>query len=269
MRGGVASTSAVFLYGDVRENFAAVSEPFVEASGGKHSKIALLMLPRSQRYAKAYVDAWRQAGGGEVTAICPPGGLVLNTEQLQAIEQSTGIFMSGGPTSLYQRIYGTGVVYRAIRKLYDSGVPYGGVSAGAMMACDHCIVRGSLVRTRTNEFQLGSDGFVDSHKKPRPGEPAGMVIRRGLGLVKDCVLEPHFAEWGLFPGLVEAMKGTGSHFGVGLDSSICLELRDGRRAVVHGRGRLYFFRRETHRGVGAGFCARLYGPGARFEFHSA
>jgi len=268
-RGGTGPTSDVFLYGDVGANFTALSEPFVRACGGKHSKISLLMLPRSQRYAATYRDAWRKAGAGEVTAICPPRSMVLTTEQLRTLRESTGIFMAGGPTSLYQRAYGTKIVSRVIRKLYDSGVPYGGVSAGAKMACDYCSVGGSLVRTRTNEFQLGSNEYVESYRKQRPGERAGLVIRRGLGLVEDCVLQPHFAEWGLFPGLMEAMNLTGSRFGVGLDSSICLEIRDGRRAIVHGRGRLYFFRSETDGRGGPRFQVQLYEPGARFEFPSA
>ena len=232
-RGVAGPTSDLFLYGDVRANFASVSEPFVKACGGKRSKIALLMLPRSRRFEGPYRDAWRKAGAGEVTAICPPRSLALKTEHIRTLNQSTGVFMSGGPTALYQRIYGTRIVSRAIRNLYDSGVPYGGVSAGAMMACTFCQVGGSLIRTRTNEFQLGSNEFVESHRRPRPGERAGLVIRTGLGLVKDCVLQPHFAEWGLFPGLMEAMNLTGCRFGVGLDASICLEIRDRKRVLLY------------------------------------
>jgi len=224
------------------------------------------MLPRSQRYAATYRDAWLKVGAGEVTAICPPGSLVLTASQLQTLEQSTGVFISGGPTSLYQRIYATRIVSRVIGKLYDSGVPYGGVSAGAMLACDSCQVGGSIVKTRTNEFQLGSNEFVETHRRPRPGVHVGFAIKSGLGLVKDCVLHPHFAEWGLFPGLLEVMNRAGSRYGVGLDGPICLELRDGKKAVVHGRGRLYFFRKETRSTNVPSFRVRFYEPGDRFDF---
>jgi cyanophycinase len=246
----------------VKSNFAALSEPFVRASGGKRSKIALLMLPRSQRFEATYRDAWLKAGAGEVTAICPPVSLVLETEQLRTLKQSTGFFMAGGSTSLYQKIYGTKNVSRLVRELHAAGVPYGGVSAGAMMACGEVVVEGSTIKTRTNEFQLVADSSRASFKPAHPG----VIVRKGLGLVQNCVLEPHFAEWGHFPRIVEAMNLTGSRFGVGLDSSICLQLRDGKRATVRGRGRLYFFRRGSRGARGLGFQVRLYEPGARFEF---
>ena len=257
--------SLVFLYGDVGENFAALSEPFVRASGGQRARIALLMLPHSEKFAPIYRRAWLKAGAGQVTPILPPTSLTLTRDQLGTIEQSTGIFMSGGSTTTYQRIYGSKVVSRLIRELYISGVPYGGVSAGAMMACDRCALGGSSVRTRTNEFQLASNEFVESILKKHPAEPPVLVIKRGLGLVKDSVLEPHFTEWGLFPLLFEAMSLTESRFGIGVDGPICLELQGGSKATVRGRGRLYVFTRPTKRKEDPVFSIRTYEPGNRFE----
>ena len=263
MRAGPMSSA--FLYGDVRESFGSLSEPFVRASGGQRARIALLMLPHSEKFAPIYRRAWLKAGAGQVTPIYPPTSLTLTRDQLRTIEQSTGIFMSGGSTATYQRIYGSKVVSRLIRELYIAGAPYGGVSAGAMMACDRCVLGGSSVRTRTNEFQLASDEFVESIVKEHPAEPPGLVIKKGLGLVKDCVLEPHFTEWGMFPLLLEAMRLTRSRVGMGLDGPICLELQGGSKATVRGRGRLYVFTRPTKREEDPVFSIRTYEPGGRFD----
>lgn len=257
--------SSVFLYGDVGENFATLSKPFVRASGGRRAKIALLMLPHSEKFAPIYRRAWLKAGAGHVTPIYPPPSLILTRDQLRTVEQSTGIFMSGGSTTIYQRIYASNVVSRLIRELCISGVPFGGVSAGAMMACERCALGGSSVRTGTNEFQLASNEFVESVRKEHPAEPPGLVIKRGLGLVKDAVLEPHFTEWGLFPRLLEAMKVTGSRFGIGVDGSMCLELQGGSRATVRGRGRVYICTRPAKRMEESVFGFRTYEPGGRFE----
>ena len=220
------------------------------------------MLPRSHRYESRYREVWLEAGAGEVTAIYPPANLVLESGQLRTLRQSTGLFMPGGNTSLYQRVYGKKSVSRWIGELHAAGIPYGGVSAGAMMAFGQVVVGGSTIRTRANEFQLVADSNRASFKSERPG----LIVRKGLGLLRNGILEPHFAEWGRFPRMVEAMNLTGSRFGVGLDASICLEIRDGRRGIVRGRGRLYLFRRETNGLGGRNFQVTWYEPGARFEF---
>ena len=257
--------SSVFLYGDVAENFAALSKPFVTASGGRRAEIALLMMPRSQAYVARYRDALRASGAGQVTPIYPPETLLLKRDQLRTIERSTGILMAGGNTPVYLRAYGTRTVSRLIRELYTSGVPYAGVSAGAKMACDHATVGGTSVRTRTNEFHLASKGFVDAYRKEHPRERPGLVIKKGLGLVEDCVLEPHFTEWGLFPRLMEGMVLSKSHFGIGVDGPICLALQGGSEATVRGRGRLYLFARPTKRSGDSVFSIRTYEPGGRFD----
>jgi len=220
------------------------------------------MLPRSHRYEARYREAWLEEGAGEVSAIYPPANLILESNQLRELRESTGLFMAGGNTSLYQKIYGRKSVSRLIKELHDAGVPYGGVSAGAMMACSRVVAEGTTIRTRANEIQLVADSSLASSDPGRPG----VVVGKGLGLVQNCILEPHFAEWGRFPRLVEVMDLTGSRFGVGVDASICLEIRDGRRASVRGRGMLYLFRRETNGARGRSFHVRLYEPGARFEF---
>jgi len=263
-RGDARPTSAVFLYGDVSANFATVSEPFVKASGGKESRIVLLMLPHSQQYEARYRKAWRSAGAGEVVSILPSDHLSLERDQVRSLKRSTGLFMSGGDTALYQRIYGTKSVARLIRELHASGVPYGGVSAGAMMACETLVVRGSMTRTRRNQFHLVADS---SRAASRSGR-SGITVRTGLGLVKNCVLEPHFAEWGHFPRIIEAMKVTRSRYAVGVDASICLEIQDGRRAIVRGQGRAYFFCRGPAKSGSPTFETRVYDPGSQFEFGS-
>lgn len=256
---------SVFLYGNVRENFGTLSQPFVRASGGRRARIALLMLPHSEKFAPIYRRAWLKAGAGQITPIYPPTSLALTRDQLRTLKQSTGIFMSGGRTALCQRIYGSKVVSRLIRELHESGVPYGGVSAGAKMACDQCMVGGSIARTRTNEFPLGSKEYVASYQRQRPRERPGLGIGKGLGLVRNCVVQPHFTEWGLFPGLTEAMSLTDSRFGLGIDEPICLEIQDGSKAMVRGKGRLYFFVKPTKRKGDSTFRARVYEPGSRFR----
>lgn len=115
--------SSLFLFGDVRENFPALSEPFVRASGGRRAKVTVLMLPGSKSCEARYRDALLESSAGRVTSIYPPQSLVLDRSQPRTLSRSTGILMAGGNPAMYQRSYGTTTVSRLIRELYDSGVP--------------------------------------------------------------------------------------------------------------------------------------------------
>jgi len=188
--------------------------------------------------------------------VVPPASLVLDGEQLRALKQSTGMFMAGGAASLYHRIYGTRTVARLIRQRHAAGVPYGGLSAGSMMAASVCDVGDTKVKTKTNEFLLAAEEHA---------APGGVDLKVGLGLVQDCVLQPHLSEWGQLPELVEDMRLSGAQVGLGLDNSICLELRDGVNAFVRGRGRLYVLRRRTKGSHGSSLEVEVHEPGDRFD----
>lgn len=257
--------SSVFLYGDVAENFDALSIPFVRASGGQRAEIALLMLPRSREFEARYRDALFGSGAGQVVPIYPSRKLTLDKEQLRALRRSTGILMAGGPPTMYQRAYGGRVVAQMIRGLHHSGVPYGGVSAGAMMACEQFVVGGAILRTKTNEFPPGSREYVAAYPRHRSERRPGLASRKGLGLVRNCVVQPHFTEWGLFPGLTEAMSLTDSRFGLGIDEPIGIEIQNGSKVIVRGKGRSYFFVKPTNRKRDSMFRVRIYEPGSRFD----
>lgn len=173
--------------------------------------------------------------------------------------------MAGGSPTMYQRAYGTRVVARMIRELHHAGVPFGGVSAGAMMACEQFVVGAAIIRTKTNEIPLGSNEYVAAYQRHRSERRPGLAARKGLGLVRNCVVQPHFTEWGLFPGLTEALSLTDSRFGLGIDAPICLEIQDGSKAMVRGKGRFYFFVKVAKRKGIPDFRVRIYEPGSRLE----
>jgi len=233
-----------------------LAQAFVEACGGAASRIALLMVPNFQPHEEKCRQVLGSAGAGEIRTVVPPASLILEGKQLRMLEQSTGIFMAGGSASQYQRIYGTERVARLVRQMHAAGVPYGGLSAGSMMAAKLCDVGSTLVHTRTNEYLLAAEGHAS---------PPGVDLRAGLGLIQDSVLQPHLTEWGQFPELLEDMRLGRCRVGLGLDNSICLELREGAQALVRGRGRLYVLRRRPMGSRGSTFEVETYEPGARFD----
>jgi len=150
------------------------------------------------------------------------------------------MFIGGGDTRAYHRIYTAPAVKAAIREMYAAGVPFGRVSAGALVSTESCTVWGSKVTTERNEYRLRAGSAAD----PAADGDAPLALGRGLGLLQDCIVETHSAERGGFPRLVQAMEVTGSTHGLGIDEGICLESRDGTAVAVHGQGRAYCLKRS-------------------------
>ncbi len=225
----------LFLYGDVSPNFEEVSKPFIEASGGTDAVIALLLQggPGWEKFLPRYVDPWERLGVENVTPIIPTSDLTLDDETLNSIESSTGIFVAGGDTKTYQRVYTSDKVGSLIKLQFEKGIPYGGASAGAIIASEKCPLKGSVIMTESNEYLLRAKPFVDSVKD------IDFVLGNGLGLIRDCVFEPHFSEWGGFPRLVQSMELSGSTYGFGIDESACLEIQQNSNVFVRGRGRAF------------------------------
>ncbi|HYP39621.1 MAG TPA: Type 1 glutamine amidotransferase-like domain-containing protein [Chloroflexia bacterium] len=235
---------SIFLFGDQHYNFAETSRPFIEAAGGASAKIAMLTEggERASPYVARITAPWKDIGV-EVVILGPVQYAGEPDEAMaQKLRECSGIFMCGGETRNYQRIYVESLLGDIIRERYWEGVPYAGVSAGALLAAGDCALWGGVVTTATNEYYARYRGCYD----PAEGS-IELQIGKGLGLLHGCVFEPHFAEVGGFPRLVTVMERTGVTDGYGLDEPICLVFEGGKPAQVLGRGRLYHLRRQGER----------------------
>lgn len=251
----------LFLYGGVASNFEAVSRPFVAAAGSSSAKIALLMQGGSdwEKYVPRYKDPWMRNGAAEIIPIVPNRQLELDQETIARLASCSGVFVGGGDTRIYHQVYVRSEAGGLIRRLYQSGIPYGGVSAGALITPESCIISGSKVIEPDNEYLVRTVYFLD------PYEDGDVQLRvgKGLGLLAECVVETHFSALGGFPRLVTAMEKTQTRLGLGLDESICLEIREGSFVKVHGQGRAYFARGiASHK-----YEVQIFEPGAKFEMH--
>jgi cyanophycinase len=99
-----------------------------------------------------------------------------------------------------------------IRARCESGVPFAGISAGALIA------------PKKNVYWEGEV------------EDQDLRVFSGLGLAEGFVVDVHFTEWHRLPRLLEAMKKTGILHGWGIDEGACAVFQDGRFAGVIGRG---------------------------------
>lgn len=227
----------LFLYGGVTKTFEQLSRPFVSAAGGANARIALLCPsgdPGWDRYLPYYLEPWHRMGA-EVLPVHPVAGTTeLDAEALSMLRTCSAVFMCGGDTRRYHSIYVQGPAGDILRDRYRAGMPYAGMSAGALVTPDTASIWGDRLTTPTNRLALrGSEDGCDEELQMAPG----------LGYLSGTVVEAHFSEQGGFPRLVAAMDQSRAPRGLGLDDSICVEIADETTARVHGQGRAYRFKR--------------------------
>ncbi len=222
----------LFLYGALGPNFATVSAPFVRAAGGAGTRIAVLMSAATgwEPHFPRYRNPFMWLGAAAVIPVAPDPDGRLDDRALAELHRSTGIFMCGGDPRQYHRVYVQSEAREVIREAYRSGVPYGGVSAGALMAPERCSIWGDRLTTGSGVLRLrGSED----------GCEAELQTGEGLGLLPEWTTEAHFRERGGFPRLVAAMEQAGVRCGLGLDDGVCLQVIDERQVTVHGEGRAW------------------------------
>ncbi len=220
----------LFLYGGYADNFAVTTNPFVTAAGGAEARIAVLFVsPESvEKFGGWYRDQWLGMGAAEVIPVCPAHGtLVLDQAALHTLRTCSGIFMCGGDTRKYRDIYVRSQACEIIRERYQSGVPYAGVSAGALLAPDRCSIWGDRLTTAENRLTLrGSEDGCD----------AELETGEGLGLLPGCITEAHFTEQSGFTRLAVAMERESMAEGLGFDDPICVHIQNESLITVTGRG---------------------------------
>ena len=206
-----------------------VADEFVPAAGEREVVIALLMQGGSgwEKYVPRYAEPWARRGATCCYPIAPDESGELDLEDVSAkLRKATGIYIGGGHTPTYHRLYAAEPIRSLIRKRHQAGVPVAGLSAGALIALDVCVFD-------SNEIEQNSSRIVP-----------------GLGLVHDLLVEVHFTEWNRLPDLLEAMVQTGTHVGWGIDEAACMVVEEGQFRRVLGR--------SVHKVMMSDFESRAY-----------
>jgi len=180
--------------------FDVVAEEFVPAAGGCDAAIVLLMQGGRgwKKYVPEYIQPWIQRGVSKYHTIVPDENGILDLGAVSTkLREATGIFIAGGHTPTYHRLYTTEPIRSIIRESYYKGVPVAGCSAGALIAPEICV----LPIDETNN--------------------ASLRIVNGLGLVSNVAIAVHFTERNALPTVLEAMSRIRTQTGWGLDEFAC------------------------------------------------
>jgi cyanophycinase len=136
-------------------------------------------------------------------------------EAIELIEQSTGIFISGGSQVKFAASVGGTKLETTIVNQYRRGVPTGGTSAGASLASSVMVAGGkSFTYPRRRSIRLSS----------------------GLNLIQDVIVDQHFRERDRIYRLMTAVMSHPRNLGVGIDENTALYIKNGNLASVMGEG---------------------------------
>jgi cyanophycinase len=212
--GGGATTSAD----------AALHTPFVTeavqraaAVGRTRPRIAVISLhPDAEEKAPALAELLAEAGGRQVFDAHLTAGRSGEPIPIDAITDVDGIAVGGGVVEDVRA--GLEPIFDEVRRLVADGVPYLGISAGAMIAADGSLGGGSRI-----------GGVVVCPEDPdEPG--AELEVSAGIGLV-DVSVDAHVAQRGTLSRLVAAVEAGLVSGALGIDERTALIVGEGRLRV--------------------------------------
>jgi cyanophycinase len=207
--------------------YALVLRRFVRLAGGRKARI--VVIPTASAFPdevfKTYATVFSRLGAPEIVAVDPSSRPDAAAEALvQAIDDATGVFMTGGnQLKLSQRFVGTPLA-EAVRRAHARGAVVAGTSAGASVMSQFMI-------------SLGADGATP---RQRTGQ-----LTSGLGLLPGVIVDQHFDQRARYGRLMSMVAGSPNLLGMGIDEDTAAEIRDGRNLTVLGAGAVFIVDAST------------------------
>ena len=186
-------------------------------NGGK-LVLATVASHQPEGYFEAYQTAFADLGISDLVELyVADRAETLDPEKLSLFDGAAGVFFSGGDQLRISSQVGDTPIEQRVREIHQAGGLIAGTSAGASMMSETMLVKG----TSGESHKIG-----DLHMAP------------GLGLVRDVIIDQHFAERGRFGRLFGAVAHNPRELGIGIDEDTALVLRDSRFEVI-GSGCVY------------------------------
>ncbi|WP_137787816.1 cyanophycinase [Sphingomonas sp. 3P27F8] len=138
-------------------------------------------------------------------------------ENLDLLSDAAGIFFTGGDQLRISSQIGDTPIEDMVRTIHRRGGVVAGTSAGASVMSETMLVRGPSAESH----RIG-----DLHMAP------------GLGLIRDVIIDQHFAERGRIGRLLGAVAQNPRVLGIGIDEDTAIVIEDGTFGVI-GAGAVY------------------------------
>ena len=197
---------------------AKILERFCSLSGGVNANIVIIptasmLEDTGERYERIFKDL------GVNKAVSIPIDTRSDSkrsEYVDALEDASGVFITGGNQLRLSTILGGTPVAQAIRRVNAAGVHIAGTSAGAAIMPEHMIAGGeSGTKTPTED---------------------GVILAPGLGLTNRLIIDQHFTQRNRLGRLLTALSFNPFAIGIGLDEDTAAFIGPDRIFEVVGSG---------------------------------
>jgi cyanophycinase len=180
--------------------------------------IATVASHQPEGYFEAYRTAFEGIGVTDLVELYVAERLeTLESDAVDRLDGAAGVFFTGGDQLRISSQIGDTPVERRVREIHSGGGVIAGTSAGASVMSETMLVKGASGESH----RIG-----DLHMAP------------GLGLIRDVIIDQHFAERGRIGRLLGAVAQNPRVLGIGIDEDTAI-IVEGHRFVVRGAGAVY------------------------------
>ncbi len=198
-------------------NNPEILDRFVDICGGKKARISIIPTASElEDTGRNYEKLFRKLGVRHARVLpfetrrdCQSGS------DLDYIDKSDGVFMTGGNQLRLSTTLGGTEVARRIRRRNAAGMHVAGTSAGAAFMPEHMIAG-------------GEEGSTPS--------PDKVTMAPGLGLTNKFIIDQHFRQRDRLGRLLTALAYNPFAIGIGLDEDTAAFIRPGDDLEVVGSG---------------------------------
>jgi len=194
-----------------------ILDRFIEICGGKSARIAIIPTASElEDTGRNYEKLFRKIGVKHARVLqIETREHCKDPEYADYINQSDGVFMTGGNQLRLSTTLGGTPVAQAIRRRNAAGMHVAGTSAGAAFMPEHMIAG-------------GAEGSTPS--------PAMVTLAPGLGLTNSFIIDQHFRQRDRIGRLLTALAYNPFAIGIGLDEDTAAFIRPGDDLEVVGSG---------------------------------
>lgn len=216
---GSSPVGALYVIGGAEDklNRRTVLRHFVQACGPQ-ARIAVVPTASSlgPEAVEIYAALFERLGAASVVGVRPETREAADDRDNAArLEDATGIFMTGGNQLKLSAVINGTAFSRAIVAAHERGVTIGGTSAGASIQSSHMVA-------------FGHGGSTPKQRMTQ--------LASGLGLVKNCVIDQHFAQRNRYGRLLMLVAQSPDLLGMGVDEDTAAVVTDDHLVEVVGRG---------------------------------
>ncbi len=180
-----------------------------------------------------------------------------NDDKIDSLKRASVIYISGGNQNRFMEIVEDTEIEKAIHSAYENGAMIGGTSAGAAVMSE-IMITGDEKR------------YPEYRPTSRVIESDNIEIKKGLGLLKNAIVDQHFIWRSRYNRLLSLIVEHPDLIGVGIDESTALLVK-GNHAEVLGKSQVIVFKNkdkqksEKSEKLGAkNIILDIYLPGEKF-----